>query len=60
MNILALNNISYGLFVLGTKDKEKLNACIINTSIQVTTNPVKIIITSMNENETCKMLTKAF
>lgn len=56
MNILALNNISYGLFVLGTKDKEKLNACIINTSIQVTINPVKIIITSINENETCKML----
>ena len=48
MNILALNNISYGLFVLGTKDKEKLNACIINTSIQVTINPVKIIITSIN------------
>ena len=59
MNILALNNLSYGVFVLGTNNEENLNACIINTSIQVTVNPVQFIVTSINENKTCEMLKKS-
>jgi len=59
MDQKALYNFSYGVFVLGVKDGEKLNACITNTGMQVTTNPMQIVITVINANETCKMLKKS-
>ena len=59
MDQKALFNLSYGVFVLGVKDGEKLNACITNTGMQVTTNPMQIVITVINANETCKMLKKS-
>lgn len=51
----ALNNISYGLYILSAKE-EKNNACIINTLIQVTMNPLRISITINKDNYTCQQI----
>ncbi|MFA7109521.1 MAG: MBL fold metallo-hydrolase, partial [Sphaerochaetaceae bacterium] len=39
----ACRNLSYGLFVLTSKDGNKDNGCIINTVTQITDGPEKII-----------------
>lgn len=41
----AIFKLTYGLFVLSAKDGEKDNACIINTALQVTSNPLQVSVT---------------
>lgn len=53
----ALYNISYGIYILSAKDK-KHNACVINTLIQVTSNPERVSITVNKDNYTTKMIEK--
>jgi flavin reductase (DIM6/NTAB) family NADH-FMN oxidoreductase RutF len=40
----AMHRLSYGLFVVTTKDGNKLNGCITNTAIQVASDPDKIAV----------------
>jgi len=58
----AMFKISYGLFVLTAKDGGKDNGCIINTAIQITVSPLRIIIAVNKANYTHDMIikTKAF
>lgn len=57
MNTLALNNISYGLFVLTASDvQSKLNACILNTAMQVTISPNAIAVAVNKSNLTHEMV----
>lgn len=56
MNNKAMYKLTYGLFVLTAKDGDKDNGCIINTAMQVTTNPNRIIITVNKENLTHDMV----
>lgn len=56
MDNKALYNLSYGVFLLGAKDGEKVNACITNTCIQVASEPVRLAISCMNRNKTCDMI----
>ena len=39
MDNQAMYRLSYGLFVLTAREGEKDNGCIINTAVQVTTEP---------------------
>ena len=48
-------NFSYGLFVLTSKT-DKHNGCIINTAIQVTSDPFKISIAVNKNNYTSSMI----
>ena len=48
----ALNQISYGLFVLSTRLGEQDTACIVNTVCQVTTNPRVISVAVNRDNYT--------
>lgn len=49
MDITALRNLTYGLYVVGTNDNGRPTGCIINTCFQVTSeNPIVAI--SMNKN----------
>lgn len=49
MDITALRQITYGLYVVGTSDNGRPTGCIINTCFQVTSeNPIVAI--SMNKN----------
>lgn len=49
MNINVMNKITYGLFVLTSKEGDKDNGCIINTVMQVTSVPNRISI-AVNKN----------
>lgn len=53
MDNKALFKLSYGLFVLSSKSGEKVNACIINTCMQVANSPTRIAISVLNTNLTC-------
>lgn len=58
MDKAAMYNLTYGLFVLTARDAEKDNGCIINTAMQVTTSPNRIIVVVNKENYTHDMILK--
>lgn len=53
-----MNQLSYGLFVLTARDGLKDNGCIINTAMQVTSNPNCIMIAVNKNNYTHDMIKK--
>ena len=59
MDQKALFNISYGVFVLGAKTEEKVNACITNTFVQVASDPLRVTIACLNRNYTCGIIKKS-
>lgn len=48
--------LSYGLFVLSARQGEKDNGCIINTAIQVTAEPNRIVMAVSKDNLTHDMV----
>ncbi len=58
INLLALRNFSYGLFVLTAKDGDRNTGCIINTAQQVTDNPTRISIAVNKDNFTNEVISK--
>lgn len=58
MDTKALFNIGYGLYILSANDGEKDNGCIINTVMQVTSNPLQIAIAVNKQNYTTGMIQK--
>ena len=56
MDKRALYNLSYGVFMLGTKAGEKKNGCITNTCIQVANSPTRVAISVLNTNYTCDLI----
>ena len=44
MDMTALFKLSYGLYALTTKDGDKENGCIVNTVMQITGDPVKLVV----------------
>jgi flavin reductase (DIM6/NTAB) family NADH-FMN oxidoreductase RutF/rubredoxin len=55
----ALNQISYGLFILSTWAGGKDNACVVNTVCQLTTNPRVISVAVNRDNYTRDMILKS-
>ncbi len=49
MNTKALQKISYGLYIVGSKKADKFNAQVANTVIQITSEPPTIAV-SINKN----------
>lgn len=58
MDNKVMRNISYGLFVLTAKDGDKLNGCVTNTLLQVTTSPNRVTIAVNKDNYTHDMIIK--
>lgn len=58
MDTNALFKIGYGLYILTANDNGKDNGCIINTVMQVTSNPVQIGIAVNKQNYTSEMIQK--
>lgn len=56
MDQTALFTMSYGLYILGTKEEDKINACLINTGMQVTAIPEQISVTVAKSNLTHDMV----
>lgn len=59
MNAKALFQLSYGLYVAASKFDKKMNGCIVNTVMQVTSNPLQIAVTINKENLTCEITQKS-
>lgn len=56
MDKKALYTIPYGLFVLSARSGDKCNACITNTCMQVANDPVRVVISVLNQNYTCDLI----
>lgn len=52
----AMFKFSYGLYVLTAKEGEKDNGCIINTGLQVTSDPKQVSVCVNKANYTCGMI----
>ncbi len=52
MDKSVMNQLTYGLFVLTAYDGKKHNGCIINTALQVTSEPNRIAVTVNKANYT--------
>ena len=52
MDNKALYSLQYGVFLLGTKCGDKINACITNTCFQAANGPVSIAISVIKQNLT--------
>lgn len=55
MNTSALFKIGYGLYVLTANEQGKDNGCIVNTVMQVTSDPCQIAVCVNKNNYTCEM-----
>jgi len=53
------HTLSYGLFVLGAKEDEKIDACIINTAIQASSDPKELSISVTKGSATHDMIQKS-
>ena len=58
MDTSVMFKIGYGLYVLTAKDDAKDNGCIINTVMQVTSNPLQVAIALNKKNYTNEMIQK--
>ncbi|MGN0393891.1 MAG: flavin reductase [Coprococcus sp.] len=56
MNNKTMHKLSYGLFVLTAREGEKDNGCIVNTAIQLTSEPQMISVAVNKNNLTCDMI----
>ncbi|MBP3277332.1 MAG: flavin reductase, partial [Butyrivibrio sp.] len=56
MNTKAMYKLSYGLFVCTAKRGDKMNGCIINTAVQVASEPNRISIAINKANYTHDMV----
>ncbi|MCR5669736.1 MAG: flavin reductase [Butyrivibrio sp.] len=56
MNTKAMYKLSYGLFVCTARQGDKMNGCIINTAIQVASDPNRISIAINKSNYTHDMV----
>lgn len=58
MDRSVMFSLTYGLFVAGVEEKGKTNACIINTAVQATSDPVRMHVTMMKSNLTTQLIQK--
>ncbi|MBE5786106.1 MAG: flavin reductase [Clostridiales bacterium] len=59
MDITALFQLSYGLYIVSTRHEGKDSGCIINTACQVTNTPNQVAVTVNKDNYTCQMIQKS-
>ena len=58
MDKTAFFKLSYGLFIAGVESEGKLNACVINTAAQATSEPAKMVATMQKTNFTTELILK--
>ncbi len=56
LNENALFQIGYGLYLVAANENGKDNACIVNTVMQVTQNPIRLLVSVSNQNLTHDMI----
>lgn len=58
MDSKAMYKLTYGLFILTAREGDKDNGCIVNTVIQVTTEPNRIAVAVNKKNYTHDMIVR--
>ncbi len=58
MDTRAMFSLSYGVFIAGVEEGGRKNACIINTAVQATSNPLIMHVTMLKSNLTTQMIRK--
>ena len=58
MDTKALRDLTYGMYILGTKDGDRLTGCTVNTVIQVSSEPALISV-CVNRNNFTNLCIKA-
>ena len=58
MDMKAMYNLTYGLFILTAKEGDKDNGCIVNTVSQVTVEPNRIVAAVNKQNYTHDMIVR--
>ncbi len=58
MDKKVMYQLTYGLFVVTAKEGEKINGCITNTAMQVTSSPNRISLTVNKSNYTHDMIVR--
>lgn len=58
MNEDAFFKIGYGLYVLTAEENGKDNGCIVNTVMQATNTPNRLVAAVNKENYTCEMISR--
>ncbi len=59
MDKAALYQLSYGVYILGVKNGEKRSGCVVNTVMQVTSNPPRVTTAVSKENNTHDMIAQS-
>ena len=59
MDRKALYNLEYGVFLVASKDGDRINGCITNTCIQAAAYPVRLAIACINGNYTPELIKKS-
>ena len=58
MDTKALFNIGYGLYMLSAREGEKDSGCIVNTVMQVTSDPLAVVVAVNRSNYTNGMIAR--
>ncbi len=58
LKVDMMYNVSYGLYIVAAKNKDKQTACVVNTISQITNNPDLFIIGLNKQNYTSELITK--
>lgn len=58
MDKTALFKLTYGMYILSAKDGDKLNACVVNTFMQVSSEPPRASVTVSKGGLTHEMIDK--
>lgn len=59
MDQKALFRLEYGVFMVASKEGERVNGCITNTCIQSSSSPVTVAIACINANYTRELIEKS-
>ena len=59
MNAKALQNLSYGLYLISTEHEGKAAGCVVNTFTQATSSPARVTVTINKGNFTTGMIQKS-
>ena len=59
MDNTAFFDLTYGLFVIGTRSGDKQNACITNTVMQVAASPTRVTLACINGNYTPELISES-
>lgn len=59
IDVNALFNISYGMFIITAMDEDKPVGCVVNVCTQITAEPIKLAICVNKDSCTCKAIDKS-